>query len=181
MVDVDAAAASGRRGPPSERGAPLSTETQTATSETATERERPFWWRKPLSAMSREEWERLCDGCAKCCLEKLEDWETGEIFYTNIACRLLDLRTCRCRRYEARLRFVPDCRMLTPENVPHLHWLPSTCAYRLLAAGLELPWWHPLVSGDAESVHLAGQSVRGRAVPAAEAGDPEDHIVDWAG
>ncbi|MCU0837137.1 MAG: YcgN family cysteine cluster protein [Rhodospirillales bacterium] len=140
----------------------------------------PFWRAKPLEAMSAEEWERLCDGCGKCCLEKLEDWHSGELTFTNIACRLLDTRSCRCRRYAERFRFVPDCRQLTPEAVRRYRWLPSTCAYRLLAEGRELPWWHPLVSGDPQTVHIAGQSVRGRAVPAAAAGDPERHIVDWA-
>ncbi len=140
----------------------------------------PFWRAKPLEAMSGEEWERLCDGCGKCCLEKLEDWHTGELTFTNIACRLLDTRSCRCRRYAERFRFVPDCRQLTPEAVRRYRWLPSTCAYRLLAEGRELPWWHPLVSGDPQTVHIAGESVRDRAVSAAAAGDPERHIVDWA-
>jgi uncharacterized cysteine cluster protein YcgN (CxxCxxCC family) len=153
---------------------------QNRAAASAASEEEPFWRRKPLAAMSEAEWESLCDGCGKCCLEKLEDWETGELAFTNIACRLLNVKNGRCRQYAERFRFVPDCRRLTPGNVRTLKWLPSTCAYRLLAAGEDLPWWHPLVSGDPHTVHLAGQSVRGRCIPAAAAGDPERHIVDWA-
>lgn len=141
--------------------------------------EEPFWRRKTLSEMSRAEWELLCDGCAKCCLEKIEDAETGELSYTNVACRLLDTNSCRCTDYPRRHRFVPDCVKLTAWRVPKLPWLPKTCAYRLLAEGKDLPEWHPLVTGDPESVHRAGISVRGRAVPMALAGDIEDHIVEW--
>jgi len=141
--------------------------------------ERPFWKRKRLAEMSRGEWESLCDGCAKCCLAKLEDQETGEIAYTNVACRLLDLGACRCTRYAERTRFVPDCVTLTPENVSRLTWMPSTCAYRLLAEGKDLPDWHPLVSGDPDSVHRAGISVRGRVVAERDAVELEDFIVTW--
>ena len=139
----------------------------------------PFWRRKKLTDMTRAEWESLCDGCAKCCLEKLEDVETGEISYTNVACRLLDIKACRCTNYEQRQRYVPDCVVLTPENIAQLHWMPSTCAYRLLAEGKDLPAWHPLVSGDPDSAHRSGQSVRGRIVSERDAGDLEDHIVTW--
>lgn len=138
---------------------------------------RPFW-EKPLNELSRPEWEALCDGCGKCCLHKLEDADSGEIHPTNIACRLLDTRSCRCSNYRARRAFVPDCVRLTPDTVERLHWLPSTCAYRLRAAGEPLPDWHYLVSGDPESVHRAGMSVRGWAVPEAQAGDYEHHLVD---
>ncbi|MCH7957893.1 MAG: YcgN family cysteine cluster protein [Proteobacteria bacterium] len=141
--------------------------------------EDPFWRRKTLAEMTRGEWESLCDGCAKCCLDKLQDDDTGEISYTEVACRLLDLGTCRCTDYANRKRFVPDCVVLTPRTVNRLTWLPSTCAYRLISEGKDLAWWHPLVSGDPETVHRAGVSVRGRAVPEALAGDLEDHIVHW--
>ncbi len=141
--------------------------------------EQPFWRRKTLAEMTRGEWESLCDGCAKCCLDKLEDEDTGEISYTEVACRLLDLGTCRCTDYANRQRFVPDCVVLTARTVTRLTWLPSTCAYRLVSEGKDLEWWHPLVSGDPETVHRAGISVRGRAVPEALAGDLEDHVVRW--
>ncbi len=139
----------------------------------------PYWRTKTLEEMTREEWEALCDGCARCCLLKLEDADTGEIAYTDIACRLLDLGTCRCTRYRQRLRLVPECVDLTPEQVRGLDWLPSTCAYRLVAEGRDLAWWHPLVSGDPETVHKAGISVRGRVVPERRGDDPEDRIVTW--
>lgn len=123
----------------------------------------------------------MCDGCGLCCLHKLEDAETGEVHYTNVACRLLDLGSCRCGRYADRHRLVPDCLRLDPGNVAALAWLPPSCAYRLVAEGRDLPWWHPLVSGDPETVHRAGVSVRGRAVSERRAGDLEDHIVAWPG
>ncbi len=141
--------------------------------------EQPFWRRKALAEMTGAEWESLCDGCGKCCLHKLEDEDTGEIAHTNVACRLLDIGACRCTRYAERFRFVPDCVQLDPGNVGALSWMPSTCAYRLLAEGKELPAWHPLVSGDPDSVHRAGVSVRGRCVPERKAGDLFDHIVSW--
>lgn len=141
--------------------------------------EQPFWRRKTLAEMTRGEWESLCDGCAKCCLDKLQDEDTGEISYTEVACRLLDLGTCRCTDYANRKRFVPDCVVLTARTVTRLTWLPSTCAYRLISEGKDLEWWHPLVSGDPETVHRAGISVRGRVVPEALAGDLEDHVVHW--
>ncbi len=140
----------------------------------------PFWKRKTLDEMTREEWESLCDGCGKCCLLKLEDWDTAEVSYTSIACRGLDLQTCRCKFYSRRKREVHDCIVLAPEMVNKFSWLPQTCAYRLIAEGKDLEDWHPLVSGDPESVHAAGISVRGRATPEKAAGDElEDFIVDW--
>lgn len=139
----------------------------------------PFWRTKPLSAMTGEEWESLCDGCGKCCLHKIEDMDSGRIHFTNVACRLLNLGTCRCKDYANRKRFVPDCVRLTADALSSLSWLPSTCAYRLLAEGKVLPWWHPLVSGDPDSVHRAGISVRGRAVSESRAGPPNHHIVTW--
>lgn len=121
-----------------------------------------FWKSKTLADMSDSEWESLCDGCGKCCLAKLEDANTGDIRWTSIGCRLLDERKCRCRDYANRLKQVSDCVKLTPENVGDIVWLPETCAYRLIAQGRELEWWHPLVSGSRETVHEAGISVRGR-------------------
>lgn len=137
---------------------------------------KPFWKRKALADMSPGEWESLCDGCAKCCLHKVEDEETGEIFETNVACRLLDLGTLRCRNYRNRARLVPDCAVLDPQNIHMLSWMPETCAYRLLAEGKDLPAWHPLVSGRAESVAEAGISVRGKVVSEREAGPLEHHL-----
>ena len=141
--------------------------------------EAPYWRTKSLEEMTRDEWEALCDGCARCCLIKLEDSDTGEIDYTDIACRLLDLGTCRCTRYRQRTRLVPDCVDLTPKQVRKLRWLPSTCAYRLVAEGRDLAWWHPLVSGDPDTVHRAGISVRGRVVPERRGDDPEERVVTW--
>ena len=123
---------------------------------------RPFWKEKQLCEMSREEWESLCDGCARCCLVKLEDEDTGAIHFTSAACKLLDGDACRCTDYKNRNRRVPDCVALTPDNVGELNWLPKTCAYRLLAEGRSLPWWHPLVSGRPETVIEAGISVAGK-------------------
>jgi uncharacterized cysteine cluster protein YcgN (CxxCxxCC family) len=141
--------------------------------------QRPFWKTKRLEELSRDEWESVCDGCGKCCLEKLEDADTGEISYTEVACRLLDIRRCRCTRYAERRRFVPNCEQLDPQNIHRFTWLPSSCAYRLLADGNDLPWWHHLVSGDRDLVHRVGASVRGRAVPERRAGPLEHHIVTW--
>lgn len=139
----------------------------------------PFWEAKRLDEMTPEQWESLCDGCGKCCLHKLEDIDNGDIALTNVACRYLDLETCRCRDYANRQRNVSDCVSLRPETVPGLRWLPETCAYRLVAEGRGLYWWHPLVSGDPETVHAAGQSVRGAAVGEDDVDDLEDHIQDW--
>jgi uncharacterized cysteine cluster protein YcgN (CxxCxxCC family) len=139
----------------------------------------PFWRRKTLAQMNTEEWESLCDGCAKCCLVKLEDERTGEVRYTDVACGLLDTDTCRCRDYINRTRRVVDCVKLSPKDIKTFDWLPSTCAYRLVAEGKDLPWWHPLVSGDPASVHRAGISVRGRAVPERQVTDVQKRIVRW--
>jgi uncharacterized cysteine cluster protein YcgN (CxxCxxCC family) len=137
-----------------------------------------FWEEKSLDRMSRAEWESLCDGCGKCCVHKLEDEETGELHPTNVACRLLDRRTGRCSDYRRRRVYVPECVRLTPAKLGELDWLPSTCAYRLLANGEPLPEWHPLITGDPESVHRAGQSVRGWTVSEDDAGDLEHHLVE---
>ncbi|MGD8588913.1 MAG: YcgN family cysteine cluster protein, partial [Chromatiales bacterium] len=116
----------------------------------------PFWKSNPLSEMSREQWESLCDGCAKCCLQKLEDEDSGEVYHTNIVCRLLELDSCRCTQYARRSELVPNCVSVTPELLQSPYWLPSTCAYRLLAEGKELPDWHPLVSGSQQTVISSG-------------------------
>jgi uncharacterized cysteine cluster protein YcgN (CxxCxxCC family) len=125
----------------------------------------PFWKTKTLAQMSEAEWESLCDGCGKCCLIGLEDADTGEIYLTDVACKLLDGDTCRCANYAARKTIVKDCVKLTPKNVARYKWIPKTCAYRLLAEGRDLFDWHPLVSGDPESVHRANVSVRGKTRP----------------
>lgn len=137
-----------------------------------TSQKQPFWRRKKLSEMTEEEWESLCDGCGRCCLIKLEDIDTGELAYTRLACRLLDIGSCRCRDYANRHVKVPDCVAFTPDTVSNLRWLPNTCAYRLIDEGRDLEWWHPLVSGSPETVHEAGISVRGFA--RSEKGIPED-------
>ncbi len=143
----------------------------------------PFWRRLGLAEMSQAEWESLCDGCARCCLNKLEYEDTGEIEWTEVACRLLDSDTCRCRDYAHRHARVADCIALTADNVPELAWLPPTCAYRLVAEGRDLYWWHPLVSGDPDTVHAAGISVRGRTVSEADVPEAEldQHVVAWPG
>ena len=120
-----------------------------------------FWETTPLDRMDRAQWESLCDGCGKCCIHKLEDEVTGEFFATNVACRLLDRRSARCSNYRGRHAYVPDCVRLTPAKLAELDWLPETCSYRLLRDGKELPEWHHLNTGDPESVHAAGMSVRG--------------------
>jgi uncharacterized protein len=122
----------------------------------------PFWRRKSLEAMSPQEWESLCDGCGRCCLLKLEDEDDGTLYHTDVACRLFDGTSCRCRDYDNRASKVPDCITLTPEHVRTLRWLPPTCGYRLIAEGKDLSPWHPLVSGTQQTVIDAGISVRGR-------------------
>lgn len=123
-----------------------------------------FWKRKTLAEMSAGEWESLCDGCALCCLHKLENEDTGEVFYTDVACKLLDVNTCRCTDYPARAKKVADCLVLSVDQPDAFQWLPATCAYRLLADGEELPQWHPLITGDPNSVHEAGISAMGKVV-----------------
>jgi len=139
----------------------------------------PFWRRKTLEQLTPREWERLCDGCGRCCLHKLEDAETGKVSLSRVACKLLDLESCKCSDYANRRDFVPDCIKLTARRVRELTWLPKTCGYRLVAEGKDLHWWHPLVSGDPTTVHKAGISVRGRAIPETEDIDIEDHLVKW--
>ena len=139
------------------------------------------FWDKPLAALNREEWEALCDGCGQCCLHKLEDEDTGDVWRTNVACRLLDLGTGRCADYRHRKALVPDCLRLTPKLVAQVPWLPETCAYRLRAEDRPLPAWHYLECGDRSAVHKAGHSVIGRAISEVVAGPLEDHIVDADG
>lgn len=140
-----------------------------------------FWKIKTLREMNQTEWESLCDGCARCCLNKLEDWDTAEIVWTNVACKLLDEETCRCKNYENRQKDVSDCISLTVDEVEKITWLPPTCAYRLVHEGRDLYWWHPLVSGDRETVHQAKISTRGRTVSEKNISidEFEDYLVDW--
>lgn len=142
-----------------------------------------FWQTKSLEDLSKEEWEALCDGCGRCCLNKLEYIDTGEIEWTNVACTLLDQHACRCRDYKNRAATVPDCIPLTPEKVRSLTWLPPTCAYRLVAEGKDLYSWHYLVCGDREEVHRAGVSVRGRTISERDVAedDLDQFVVNWPG
>lgn len=134
-----------------------------------------------MHEMSTVQWESLCDGCARCCMIKLQDEDTHEVHYTAVVCDLLDLDACRCSRYPQRHELVPDCVVLTPERAGEFSWLPVSCAYRTLAEGRELAWWHPLISGRAETVHEAGISVRAKVVPAAmvHEEDQQEMIVTW--
>ncbi len=147
----------------------------------------PFWETKQLEEMTPDEWESLCDGCAKCCLIKLEDEETGDIALTRLHCKLLDAETCRCSDYPNRKRHVPDCVILTPKDVSELRWMPASCSYRLIHEGKPLPDWHHLISGDPELIHQKGGSIMGRTLSEETLFDPDDAeqieewIVDWEG
>lgn len=138
---------------------------------------RDRFWTLPIAALTRPEWEALCDGCGQCCLHKAEDEDTGAIYMTNVACRLLDIPGARCSDYRNRKAQVPDCLKLTPALAASLTWLPETCAYRRRAAGEPLPDWHYLLCGDREAVHRTGHSVRGKAIPEALAGPLEQHVI----
>jgi uncharacterized cysteine cluster protein YcgN (CxxCxxCC family) len=138
-----------------------------------------FWKTKKLSEMTIQEWESLCDGCGKCCLNKLEDEDTGELYWTSVACDLIDLDTCRCSRYSERTRLIPECLDLKQHDFANFNWLPATCAYRLLIDGRDLPDWHPLLSGNADSVKDAGASISSYAMKESEVEDLEDHIIEW--
>ena len=142
---------------------------------------RNFWQLKTLEQMSTQEWESLCDGCGKCCLVKLEDFDSGEIFHTNVTCELLNTESCRCMDYAGRHGIVDDCIQLDRENIESLDWLPSSCSYRLIAGGKPLPEWHHLVSGSRETLHTFGASLQGRVVSELHVHDDdiEDHIVQW--
>lgn len=140
-----------------------------------------FWEKKPLDKLTQQEWEALCDGCGKCCLNKLEDEDTGQVALTRVACRLLDDSNCRCSQYDIRHHFIPECIVLKPDNLDtHAYWMPQTCAYRLLWEGKPLFDWHPLISGTAESVHEAGVSVRDMTVSEFEVPieEWEDYIIE---
>ncbi len=141
----------------------------------------PFWKIKGLEEMTHAEWESLCDGCGKCCLHKIEDEDDGHVYYTDVACRLLDLKTCRCLDYENRLKIVKDCLSLTPTLARSLLWLPETCAYRRLAEGKELSWWHPLVSNNSETVRLAHISICGKALSELQVDMDriEERVITW--
>lgn len=138
-----------------------------------------FWENIPLAEMNTTQWESLCDGCGKCCLHKLEDEDSGKVYVCNVACQLLDLESCQCGDYQNRKQTVPDCTVLTLSLIAEFHWLPESCAYRLIAEGKPLRDWHPLISGDLTSVHNAGVSVRGRVISEIDAGDLQQHITDW--
>jgi uncharacterized protein len=137
-----------------------------------------FWETTPLNKLDRAQWEALCDGCGKCCIHKLEDEETGDLFPTNVACQLLNRHSGQCSDYAHRHAFVPECIRLTPAKLTELDWLPPTCAYRLVDEGKPLPGWHHLNSGDRDSVHHAGMSVRGWTISERDAGDLEFHLID---
>ncbi|HML43149.1 MAG: YcgN family cysteine cluster protein [Hyphomicrobium zavarzinii] len=136
--------------------------------------EKPFWETKTLKQMTAEEWDSLCDGCGQCCLVKIEEEDTGTVYLTRLACGLLDIGSCRCKDYENRFEKMPDCLKIDLRRVRTLSWLPESCAYRRLDEGRGLAWWHPLISGDPETVHEAGVSVRGWV--RSEEGIPEDEI-----
>lgn len=143
-----------------------------------------FWTRIPLADMTDEEWEALCDGCGKCCLNKLEDEDSAEVAFTRIACRLFDDATCQCANYAERKIHVPECIQLTPKGMEAVaYFMPETCAYRLLHEGKPLHWWHPLVSGSSETVHEAGVSARGITVNEYEVADEdwEDYVIEEPG
>lgn len=138
-----------------------------------------FWQEKSPNEMTTEEWESLCDNCGKCCLHKLEDEDTGKIFYTSVVCDLIDLKSCRCTQYSERCTLVPDCLDLKQHDFADYTWLPTTCAYKLLAEGKDLPAWHPLVSGSSETVNEAGVSISSYAMKESEIDHVEEHIIEW--
>lgn len=139
----------------------------------------PFWKIKKLDEMSVDEWESLCDSCGKCCLHKLEDEDSGDIVFTSVVCKLIDFDTCRCTRYLQRTQLVPDCLDMKASTFTQYHWLPNTCAYRLLSENKDLPSWHPLITGNYETVHEAGISIRSYAVCESQVQDLTEHIIEW--
>ena len=138
-----------------------------------------FWKHKTLDQMSSDEWESLCDGCAKCCVFKFEEDETGHILQTDVVCKLLDINRCSCTRYEQRKVLVPDCISITAGNILHLKWMPASCSYRLLAEGKELPDWHPLVSNDPDSAKKEGKTIQGQVISESEVDNVEERIIGW--
>lgn len=139
-----------------------------------------FWEQKSLAELNRQEWEALCDSCGKCCVHKLQDEDDAEIYYTNVVCDLLDANTCRCTDYPNRAQRVPDCLSITPENFAECRaWLPESCGYRCVGEGRPLPEWHPLLTGNPLSTVAAGASVAGRVIAESQAGELEQHLVDW--
>ena len=140
-----------------------------------------FWEQKALAEMSHEEWESLCDGCGKCCLHKLMDEDDDTVYYTEVACKQLDITQCRCNDYPNRKTLVPDCVELSIEDIEQFSWLPKTCAYRLVKEGKPLPEWHHLITGDPKSIHKARQSIKGRAISehVVLQEDLEWHIINW--
>ena len=145
-----------------------------------------FWYEKTLAQLSSDEWEALCDGCGKCCLAKLIDEDaplngdgSEQIHYTNVACYLLNQKSGQCNKYSQRFKLVDDCVKVTLDDIEQFHWLPASCAYRLLIEGKPLPHWHPLLTGSKSEMHKNGMSIRGKVVSEIEAGDLENHIVSW--
>ncbi len=139
-----------------------------------------FWEHKALNEMTREEWEQLCDGCAKCCLHKLENEDTGTVYGTNVVCRYLDTEQCQCTEYLQRSILVPECVTLSMDNLEQVYYMPSSCAYRLLADGKKLHDWHPLISGSRQSVHDSGNSVKGKVVSELDVDDLMHHLTgEW--
>ncbi len=141
--------------------------------------QKSFWLTTPLSELTREQWESLCDHCAKCCLHKIEDIDTREIYFTNVCCRYLDQQNCQCSEYQNRSVLVPDCVTLTPDDLQDPYWLPSTCSYRLLAEDKPLPEWHPLITGNPESTLESGNRICGRVICETEADELEQHLITW--
>lgn len=141
--------------------------------------EKQFWQTKTMEQMTDHDWESLCDGCGKCCLNKVIDDETDELFFTNVACSQLNTQSCQCKNYARRFKLVPDCFKVTLENRESFGWLPASCAYRLIDEGKELPSWHPLLVGSSKEMHRLGQSIRGKVISEKAAGDLEDHVVYW--
>lgn len=140
---------------------------------------KPFWREKSLTKMTKKEWESLCDGCGKCCVNVLEDEEDGGLYQTNVACHMLNCSTCQCKDYPNRKKIVPACVTLTPKKLETIDWLPDSCAYVLVYQGKDLPSWHHLKCGDRERIHQEGRSVKDRVISELEVEDLEDHIVPW--
>lgn len=138
-----------------------------------------FWLQKKLTEMTRKEWESLCDGCGKCCVNVLEDEEDGSLYQTNVSCHMLNHNTCRCKDYRNRKKIVPSCVSLTPKKLAQIDWLPDSCAYVMVEQGKDLPPWHHLQCGDRDRIHREGRSVQGRVISELNVVNLEDHIVPW--